>query len=70
MVDTNKGLQSRATETAKISGDLRVPKFNYNVEIYNGKSLLGVVTVRAESYEQASNVAVKDINVKIKRAWG
>jgi hypothetical protein len=46
-----------------------LPKFNYNVEIYNGKTLLGVVQVTAESPEDASNVAVKGINVKIKKAW-
>jgi hypothetical protein len=45
------------------------PKSNYNVEIYNGKTLLGVVTVQAESAEDASNVAVKGINVKIRKAW-
>ena len=51
--------------------DLAEPTENnlYDVEIYNGKTLLGVVTVSATSYENASNIAVKDINVKIKRAW-
>jgi hypothetical protein len=42
---------------------------NYNVEIYNGKTLLGVVTVQAGSPEDASNIAVKGINVKIRKAW-
>lgn len=41
----------------------------YNVEIYNGRSLMGLVTVTAKSPEDASNIAVQDINVKIKRAW-
>jgi hypothetical protein len=41
----------------------------YDVQIFNGKSLLGVVTVTAKSPEDASNVAIKDINVKIKKNW-
>jgi hypothetical protein len=45
----------------------------YSVEVYNGKSLLTVITVRAKNLEQASARAreqfFKDINVKIKRAY-
>lgn len=41
----------------------------YDVEVYNDKNLLAVITVTAESREDASNVAVKNINVKIKKAY-
>jgi hypothetical protein len=41
----------------------------YSVEVYSGKTLLGTITVTALSPEDASNVAIQDINVKIKRAW-
>jgi hypothetical protein len=41
----------------------------YDVQIYHGKTFLGMVTVTAESAQDASNVAIKDMNVKIKRAW-
>ena len=58
-----------AVSAFMVKGQAEKRKDNYNVEIYNGKSLLGVVTVQAESYEDASNVAVKGINVKIKRAY-
>lgn len=44
--------------------------YRYDVEIYNGSQLLGVVQVSAKDHEDASNQAIKDINVKIKRAWG
>lgn len=45
------------------------PKNLYDVEIYHGKDLLGVVTVTAESHADASNEAVKGMNVKIKRNY-
>ena len=45
----------------------------YNVEVYNGKHLLTVITVKAKDVEEASAKAreefFQDINVKIKRAW-
>jgi hypothetical protein len=41
----------------------------YDVEVYNGRSLLGVITVSATSNEEASNVAIRDINVKIRRNY-
>lgn len=46
---------------------------NYNVEVYNGKNLLTVITVKAKDNEDASNKAREqffdDINVKIKKAY-
>jgi hypothetical protein len=44
-------------------------KKNWNVEIYNGNTLLGVITVQAPTKEDASNVAIQDINVKIRRSY-
>jgi hypothetical protein len=45
----------------------------YNVEVYNGKSLITVISVRAKDHEEASAKAreqfFEDINVKIKRAY-
>jgi hypothetical protein len=41
----------------------------YDVEVYNGKALLGVITVSATSPEDASNVAIQDINVRIRRNY-
>lgn len=42
----------------------------FDVMIYNGKSLLGVVTVTAEDEKDASNIAVRDMNVKIRKNYG
>jgi hypothetical protein len=45
----------------------------YAVEVYKGKDLMTVITVRAKDYEEASAKArgqfFEDINVKIKRAY-
>ena len=48
---------------------LKKDKWQYDVQIFNGKTLLGIITVTAESPQDASNVAIQDINVKIKRAY-
>ncbi len=54
-----------------ISGFTSEPtKQNYDVEVFSGHTRLGVITVSAESPEDASNVAVRDINVKIRRNYG
>ena len=44
-------------------------KQRYDVEVYNGNLLLAVIQVTANSPQDASNVAIQDINVKIKRAY-
>ena len=51
----------------------KIKTARYDVEIYNGKHLMEVITVKAKDEEEASAKArsefFEDINVKIKRAW-
>ncbi len=46
----------------------KLPIELYDVEVYNGKSLLTVITVSTDTYENASKEAIKGFHVKIKRA--
>jgi hypothetical protein len=49
------------------------PKNMYDVEVYNGKSLLTVIRVEANDVEEASvkarNTFFTDIHAKVKRAY-
>ena len=51
-----------------------IPKQSYNVEVYKGKSIAAVLTVKAIDAEDASNEAFKvffkDIRCKVKRNYG
>lgn len=48
-------------------------KQNYDVEIYNGKHLLEIQTIKAKDPEEAGTIArnrfFENINAKIKRNW-
>jgi hypothetical protein len=49
------------------------PKNLYEVQVYNGKSLLTIITVEAKDVEDASfkarEIFFRDINAKVKRAY-
>ena len=55
--------------TTKKPNTLTKPKALYDVEVFSGQTRLGVITVNAESPEDASNEAIKDIHVKIRRNY-
>ena len=49
------------------------PQAKFNVEVYNGKHLMTVITIKAKDVEEASVKAREqffhDIHAKVKRAW-
>lgn len=57
----------------KISTGREEKKQMYDVEVYNGSSLISVITVKAKDQEEASKIARNDffenINAKVKRNW-